>query len=84
MEEAEYLAILHQGKNIVEDTLQHVKEMFPHLRNLHFANEEEANQAMQLLIQKGMKVDGIQPNLPTLEEVFLRFVEEKEEVKKDV
>jgi ABC-2 type transport system ATP-binding protein len=85
LEEAEYLAdniaILHGGKIIAEGTPQYLKEIMPHRgAQLNFRSEKTAAQAMKLLNDRGIAVDGIEQNLPSLEDVFLTLIGEKKEV----
>lgn len=89
LEEAEYLAdnvaILHKGGIIVEGTLQYLKEMMPQRgARLNFQNEGEALRAGAILEKNGIFVDSIKPNLPSLEDVFFTFTDEKKEEKKHV
>lgn len=89
LEEAEYLAdnvaILHKGGIIVEGTLQYLKEMMPQRgARLNFQNEGEALRAGAILEKNGIFVDSIKPNLPSLEDVFLTFIDEDKEGKKHV
>ncbi len=75
LEEAEYLAdnvaILHQGKILAEGTPQYLKQIMPGRgAQLNFKSEREAAKAMELLAENGIVVDSIQPNLPSLENVF--------------
>lgn len=89
LEEAEYLAdrigILHKGRILIEDTPQHLKELMPKRgAQLAFSSEEEAVSAMALLTGHGISVDGITPNLPSLEDVFLTLIDEKKEDKAHV
>lgn len=84
LEEAEYLAdnvaILHQGKILAEGTPQYLKQIMPGRgAQLNFKSEREAAKAMELLAENGIVVDSIQPNLPSLENVFLTLIDEKKE-----
>lgn len=84
LEEAEYLAdnvaILHKGRILVEGTPQYLKEKMPGRgASLKFQSERQAEKAMALLVENGITVDCMEPMLPSLEDVFLTFVEEKEE-----
>lgn len=84
LEEAEYLAdnvaILHKGKIVVEGTPQYLKEIMPQRgAKLNFQSEGDATKAMALLRENDITVDGIEPNLPSLEDVFLTLVDEKKE-----
>lgn len=82
LEEAEYLAdnvaILHQGKILAEGTPQYLKQIMPGRgAQLNFKSEREAAKAMELLAENGIVVDSIEPNLPSLENVFLTLIDEK-------
>ncbi|MCL2501088.1 MAG: ABC transporter ATP-binding protein [Defluviitaleaceae bacterium] len=84
LEEAENLAdniaILHEGRIIAEGTPSNLKEKMPQRgAQISFSSEKEAAKAMKLLIDNGIAVNGIEPNLPTLEDVFLTLVGEKKE-----
>lgn len=84
LEEAEYLAdnvaILHKGKIVVEGTPQYLKEIMPQRgAKLNFQSEGDATKAMALLRENDITVDGIEQNLPSLEDVFLTLVDEKKE-----
>lgn len=84
LEEAEYLAdnvaILHRGEILVEGTPQYLKEIMPGRgAQLNFQSENEAEKAMKLLTEKGIAVDSLEPNLPSLEDVFLTLIDEKKE-----
>lgn len=82
LEEAEYLAdniaILHNGKILAEGTPKLLKEiMAKQGAQLNFESETKAVEAMKLLQDSGIVVDGIEQNLPSLEDVFLTLVNEK-------
>ncbi|MFT3984252.1 MAG: ATP-binding cassette domain-containing protein [Lachnospiraceae bacterium] len=84
LEEAEYLAdhiaILHDGKIIAEGTPRYLKEIMPKRgMRLYFDSEIKANSAIKLLIEHGISADSIEPNLPSLEDVFLTLIDEKKE-----
>jgi len=84
LEEAEYLAdniaILHGGKIIAEGTPQYLKEIMPQRgAKLSFHCDEKAAEAIRLLNEKGISVDSIEQNLPSLEDVFLSLIGEKKE-----
>lgn len=84
LEEAEYLAdnvaILHKGRILVEGTPQYLKEIMPQRgAQLNFQSEKDAVKAMALLNENHISVDGINPNLPSLEDVFLTLIDEKKE-----
>ncbi|MCL2605637.1 MAG: ATP-binding cassette domain-containing protein [Defluviitaleaceae bacterium] len=84
LEEAENLAdniaILHEGRIIAEGTPSNLKEKMPQRgAMISFSSEKEAAKAMKLLNDNGIAVNGIEPNLPTLEDVFLTLVGEKKE-----
>jgi len=83
LEEAEYLAdkiaILHSGKIIAEGTPQYLKEIMPQRgAKICIQSEKKAVEAMALLNDNGIDVRGIEQNLPTLEDVFLTLIGEKE------
>lgn len=84
LEEAEYLAdniaILHNGKIIAEGTPKHLKKIMP-VRGvrLNFDSEVKADIAIKLLTEKGISVDSIEQNLPSLEDVFLTLIDERME-----
>lgn len=84
LEEAEQLAdeiaILHEGKIIAEGTPNYLKEILPARgTRLNFKNERDANQAMRLLEEHGIDVDGAEQDLPSLEDVFLTLIDGKKE-----
>jgi len=84
LEEAEYLAdniaILHDGIIIAEGTPQYLKEIMPQRgAKLSFQSEAKAMEAMRLLNENGIAVDGVEQNLPSLEDVFLTHIGEKKE-----
>jgi len=84
LEEAEYLAdkiaILHGGVIIAEGTPQDLKEIMPQRgAKLNFQSEEKAMEVIKLLKDSGISVDGIEQNLPSLEDVFLTLIGEKKE-----
>lgn len=82
LEEAEYLAdniaILHNGKIIAEGSPKYLKEIMPH-RGVHliFNSEVKADFAIKLLDKHKISADSIEQNLPSLEEVFLKLIDEK-------
>jgi len=83
LEEAEYLAdniaILHEGRIIAQGTASQLKEKMPERgMNLNFASEKAAAHAMKLLEQNDIAVDCVTQNLPSLEDVFLTLIGEKE------
>ena len=85
LEEAEYLAdsiaILHNGKIIVEGTPKHLKEILPNKGiRLNFDSNTKADIAIKLLTENGISADSIEQNLPSLEDVFLTLIDEKMEV----
>lgn len=85
LEEAEYLAdniaILHEGKILVEGTPQYLKEiMSGRGARLNFQSERKATAAMKILNEHGITVDSIEQNLPSLEDVFLTLIDGKKEV----
>ena len=82
LEEAEFLAdniaILHDGKIIAEGTPKYLKEIMPERgMRLIFESETKANAALKLLTEHGISADRIEQNLPSLEEVFLTLIDEK-------
>lgn len=84
LEEAEYLAdhiaILHDGKIIAEGTPKHLKEILPQRdAQLNFQNSTDAEKALSVLNDKGIIVDSVTQNLPSLEDVFLTLIGEKKE-----
>lgn len=84
LEEAEYLAdnvgILHKGEILAEGTPQYLKEIMPKRgARLNFQNESDALKVMELLKESGIPVNGIEPDLPSLEDVFLTLIDEKKE-----
>lgn len=88
LEEAEYLAdnvgILHRGKILIEGTPQYLKEIMPQRgARLNFQNEGNAAKAMELLTEKGISVDGMEPDLPSLEDVFLFLTDENTDENKE-
>jgi len=86
LEEAEYLAdniaILHGGRIIAEGAPQYLKEILPQRgAQLNFQSEEKAAAALRILNDGGIQADGIEQKLPSLEDVFLTLIGEKEEDK---
>ncbi|WP_347565163.1 ATP-binding cassette domain-containing protein [Candidatus Enterococcus moelleringii] len=84
LEEAEYLAdnvaILHKGQILVEGTPQYLKEIMPSRGvSLNFNSEKSATKAMELLRENDMAADGVEQNLPSLEDVFLSLIDETKE-----
>lgn len=84
LEEAECLAdnvgILHKGRILAEGTPQYLKEIIPQSgARLNFKNERDAAKAMELLQESGVPVNGIELDLPSLEDVFLTLIDEKKE-----
>ncbi|MCL2198018.1 MAG: ATP-binding cassette domain-containing protein [Defluviitaleaceae bacterium] len=84
LEEAEYLAdniaILHEGKIIAKGTPQDLKKIMPRRgATLDFKNAATAEAAMKILQENGIKADSITQNLPSLEDVFLTLIGEKNE-----
>lgn len=84
LEEAEYLAdhmaILHGGKIIAEGTPKYLKEILPERGvRLNFNSAAAADAAIRLLAENGISADGIEQNLPSLEDVFLTLIDEKKE-----
>lgn len=77
---ADHIAILHGGKILAEGTPQYLKEILPQRgAQLHFQSEAKADVAMQLLQTHGIQVDSMKQNLPSLEDVFLTLIDEKQE-----
>jgi len=88
LEEAEYLAdniaILHEGRIIAEGAPNQLKAKMPQRgARLNFQSEAEAARAMQLLAENGICVDNLTPNLPSLEDVFLTLIGEKNSINKE-
>ena len=84
LEEAENLAdkiaILHEGRIIAEGTPHELKAKMPQRgAQLAFKSEVEAERAMKLLNDNGIKINEITPNLPSLEDVFLTMIGEKKD-----
>ncbi len=84
LEEAENLAdniaILHDGRIIAEGTPKYLKGIMPDRGvRLNFDSEIEANKAIKLLAENGMSADGVEQNLPSLEDVFLTLIDERKE-----
>ena len=83
LEEAEALAdniaILHEGRIIAEGTPGDLKAKMPQRgAQIGFANEKEARRALQLLQENGINAGEPALNLPSLEDVFLTLIGEKE------
>ena len=83
LEEAEYLAdhiaILHNGRILVQGTPQYLKEILPQRGvQLTFQKEAAAEEAIKILQNHDIPIDDIKQNLPSLEEVFLTLIDEKE------
>lgn len=83
LEEAEYLAdhiaILHNGRILVQGTPQYLKEILPQRGvQLTFQKESAAEEAIRILQNHDIPIDDIKLNLPSLEEVFLTLIDEKE------
>lgn len=77
---ADHIAILHEGKILAEGTPQYLKEILPQRgAQLHFQSEAKADAAMQLLQTHGIQVDSMKQSLPSLEDVFLTLIDEKQE-----
>lgn len=86
LEEAEYLAdnvaILHEGRILVEGTPQYLKKIMPSGGvKLNFSSEENAAKALEILKENDIAVADIEQDLPSLEDVFLTLIDEKEEEK---
>lgn len=84
LEEAEYLAdnvgILHKGRILVEGTPASLKNILPNRGvKLNFDSEEHGAKAMEVLRENQVAVTEIEQNLPSLEDVFLTLIDEKEE-----
>ena len=84
LEEAEQLAdriaILHEGKIIAEGTPGELKAIMPKRgANLEFASESDAEKARQILKDNGISAPEPTQNMPSLEDVFLTLIGEKEE-----
>jgi len=81
LEEAEHLAdniaILHEGRIIAEGAPGKLKSIMPQRgAQLNFASDAEAENALRILQNNGIAVDGITHNMPSLEEVFLTLIGE--------
>jgi len=84
LEEAENLAdniaILHKGIIIAEGTPQELKEIMPQRGvSLNFKNEKSATEAVKILNTNNIPIENIEQNLPSLEDVFLTLICEKNE-----
>lgn len=82
LEEAEYLAdhiaILHNGKIIAEGTPQYLKAIMPEKGvRINFDSKIKADKALNILNKNGISADGIEQDLPSLEDVFLTLIDEK-------
>jgi len=83
LEEAESLAddiaVLHDGTIIAQGTPQNLRAMMPQRgASIHFETEKEAAEALRSLEKSGIAVTGVEADLPSLEDVFLTLVNEKE------
>lgn len=86
LEEAEYLAdnvaILHEGRILVEGTPHYLKKIMPSGGvKLNFSSEENAAKALEVLKENDIAVTDIEQDLPSLEDVFLTLIDEKKEEK---
>lgn len=84
LEEAEYLAdnisILHDGRIIAEGTPEYLKKIIPKRgARLNFESEEKAIEAMKILKKNRIFADSIEQSLPSLENVFLTLINNKED-----
>lgn len=84
LEEAEHLAddiaILHEGNIIAQGTPKYLKEILPvRGAKLSFKDEHDAEKAMKILQDNGIKIDDFEQNMPSLENVFLTLIDEKKE-----
>ncbi|MGM0216770.1 ABC transporter ATP-binding protein [Enterococcus sp. AZ109] len=84
LEEAEYLAdnvaILHQGRILVEGTPDYLKKILPNRGvKLNFTSEKHAAKALSILRANQVEVNEIEQNLPSLEDVFLTLIDENKE-----
>ena len=75
LEEAEYLAdhiaILHNGRILVQGTPQYLKEILPQRGvQLTFQKEAAAEEAIKILQNHDIPIDDIKQNLPSLEKYF--------------
>lgn len=84
LEEAEHLAddiaILHEGNIIAQGTPKYLKEILPvRGAKLSFKDEHDAEKALKILQDNGIKIDDFEQNMPSLENVFLTLIDEKKE-----
>ncbi|MCL2679124.1 MAG: ATP-binding cassette domain-containing protein [Dehalococcoidia bacterium] len=84
LEEAESLAdniaILHEGRIIAYGTPGNLKAILPQRgAHLNFASDADAEKAMKILRENGITVAGLSQEMPTLEEVFLTLIGEKQD-----
>lgn len=79
---ADHIAILHEGRIIAEGTPKYLKEIMPKRgMRLHFDSQIKADAAIKVLTENGISADSTEPNLPSLEDVFLTLIDEKKESK---
>lgn len=77
---ADHIAILHEGRIIAEGTPKYLKEIMPKRgMRLHFDSQIKADAAIKVLTENGISADSTEPNLPSLEDVFLTLIDEKKE-----
>ncbi|EOH94493.1 ABC transporter ATP-binding protein [Enterococcus pallens] len=84
LEEAEYLAdnvaILHNGRILVEGTPHYLKQILPARgAKLNFDSEKQAAKAVEILNEHHIAVANLEQSLPSLEDVFLSLIDEKTE-----
>lgn len=79
---ADHIAILHEGRIIAEGTPKYLKEIMPNRgMRIYFDSQIKADAAIKVLTENGISADSTEPNLPSLEDVFLTLIDEKKESK---
>lgn len=79
---ADHIAILHEGRIIAEGTPKYLKEIMPKRgMRIYFDSQIKADAAIKVLTENGISADSTEPNLPSLEDVFLTLIDEKKESK---
>lgn len=79
---ADHIAILHEGRIIAEGTPKYLKEIMPKRgMRIYFDSQIKADEAIKVLTENGISADSTEPNLPSLEDVFLTLIDEKKESK---
>ena len=77
---ADHIAILHEGRIIAEGTPKYLKEIMPKRgMRIYFDSQIKADAAIKVLTENGISADSTEPNLPSLEDVFLTLIDEKKE-----